>query len=129
MKNFALIVGGCAFLALMTQLVIAAQYRTSPEDSLRSTRACVPATGGGTTINCSNVASASSGALTANTRYWVSCTDASYLRWGSTAPTAQAGDIILPSGSWVEFMTNDSVKYVACLNVNIDAACYIQECM
>jgi hypothetical protein len=101
--------------------------RTSSEESLRWTRAGIPATGAATTINCSAAASASSGDLGANKRFWVFCTDASLLRFGTTAPTAAAGDMILPNGSWLEFSTPDSAFYLACKNVNVDAACYYLE--
>ncbi len=108
---------------------VATQYRTSVDESSRATRACVYATGAATPIDCSNAVSASSAVLTRGTRYNIMCTDDSYLRWGATAPTAAAGDMILYEGQWLEFLTaTDAATYVACKNVTLDKACYYVEC-
>lgn len=106
----------------------ATQYKTSVDESSRWTRACVFAAGAATTLDCSNVADADSGALTANTRYVLTCTDSTYVRFGSTAVTAAAGDMIVPNGTWLEFATSDSIRHLSVLNVNINAACYLLEC-
>jgi hypothetical protein len=117
-----------AAVVLVGVTTYATQYRTSVEESSRWTRACVFAAGAATTLNCSNVADADSGALTANTRYVLTCTDATYVRFGSAAVTAASGDMIVPSGAWLEFATTDSIKHLSVKNVNIDAACYLLEC-
>jgi hypothetical protein len=106
---------------------MATPLRTSAEEFYKLSRPGIPAVGAATTINCSNVASVSSADLGANKRFVIMCTDASYLRFGATAPTAAAGDMIIPNGSWYEFGTPDSAFYVACKNVTSDAACYYME--
>lgn len=84
----------------------------------------VPTAGAATLVDCSNVASAASGALSAGRTYWVYCNDDTYIRWGTAAPTAAAGDMILPSGDWLAFRTSSTILYYAVLNVNVDGACY-----
>ena len=121
----ALMFAAVAFAGLTAY---ATQFRTNVEESSRWTRACVFAAGAATTLNCSNVADADSGALTANTRYVLTCTDATYVRFGAAAVTAAAGDMIVPYGAWLEFATSDSIRHLSVLNVNSDAACYLLEC-
>jgi hypothetical protein len=129
MKNAVLISSAFIGVCLLVATYVGAIPNTSPALSLREfTRACVPAIGAATTIDCSNTTSVSSAILTQDSRYLLFCSDASYLRWGTTAPTAAAGDMIVPSGTWLDFATDAETRYVACKNVNSDAACYYIHC-
>jgi hypothetical protein len=107
-----------------------ATKKTNTVESTRMSRACVFPTGGWTTVDCSNVAAASSAALTANTRYVVQCTDDSYIAWGTaaTGQDADSSDGYVPDGSWLEFLTTDTIVYYSCLNINSDADCRHIEC-
>lgn len=116
-----------ALVAIGSVWAYGAQIKHVERISNDMARPPIPATGAATTIDCSAAASASSAALTVDTCYMISCTDDSYLRWGTSAPTAAAGDMILGSGDWLEFCTPSTDFYVACKNVNNDKACYYLE--
>lgn len=92
--------------------------------------ACAFPDGGWTIVNCSNAVAASSAALNQWSRYVVQCGVDSYIAWGDTsADAADANDGYLPSKSWLEFMTTDSVRYVSCLNIGSDSDCRYIECL
>lgn len=92
----------------------------------QATRAPIFDTGGWTLINCSNVAAARNGtALTTWRSYTITCSDDSYLAWGSVTVDADSGDGVIPNGAWLRFVVSPDTKYVSCLNVNADANCKI----
>jgi hypothetical protein len=91
------------------------------------TRSPVPVPGAWTAIACTNAVSASSSALNPDTRYWVVCGSDAYLRWGSSSATSTSSDAILPGGAWLEFTTDDSTLYLACLNVTTTSGCKVLE--
>lgn len=94
-------------------------------------RACAFPAGGWTIINCSNAAAASSAQLNAWSRYVVQCGVNSYIATGTaaTGQDADSSDGYLPAGSWLEFMTTDTIRYLSCLNIGSDSDCRIWECM
>ena len=96
----------------------------------RAARACLYPSGGWAIINCSNAAAASSAALTQWSRYVVQCGDDSYFATGTAASgqDADSSDGWLPSGAWLEFLTTDSIRYLSCLNKNVDSDCRLLEC-
>jgi hypothetical protein len=92
-------------------------------------RACLYPAGGWTTIDCSNAASATSSQLHQWSRYVIQCGDDSYIVTGTTASTtATTSAGWLPLGAWLDFITTDTVRYVACRNKNADSDCRILEC-
>ena len=121
-----------AALALVwaAHVATAAQIRTGREQSARSTRACIFPNGGWTTVDCSNVAAASSAALNPWSNYIVQCGDDSYLAPGTAASgqDADSSDGYLPEGEWLRLGTTDTVLYYSCLNINSDSDCRHIEC-
>ena len=118
-----------AAVLLVTLFVRAETNRTIPDESLRYTRACVPATGSATAVACTNLASASSGALTPWTRYIMDCeADDAWLVFGTSSATATSAGFMLPKKSWFEFLTTDTTKYVACLGATTTPTCKLLEC-
>ena len=101
----------------------------SPKMNENTERACIFPVGGWTIVNCSNVAAATSGALNKWSRYVIQCGDDSYLATGDeSTDVADANDGYLPSGAWLEFITTRDIRYISCLNVNVDSDCRIWEC-
>ena len=132
MRGFDNLASGIAVIwiciASTFAIAVAAQYKTSNEDSLRSTRACVFAAGAAAELACTTAADADSGALTANTRYVMYCDKSAYVRFGTAAVTAAAGDMVLYTGSWLEFGTSDSIRHVSVKNVDTTGSCHYLEC-
>jgi hypothetical protein len=126
MRNFILGFALC-LATLITAVVIAGTVEYPETRALNMRRACIPSSAA-VTVDCSAAASASSAELTQDSRVEIMCTDDSYLDFGSSAPTAASGDMILPSLAWYEFTTSSAVRYVACRNVNSDMACYYHIC-
>lgn len=131
MKNFLapifaaiLAVGAVAMAQSMSQNNLA-----SLPDSFaqQAQRAAIHPSGGWTTIDCSDSAAAASAELNAWSRYVIQCGDDSRIAWGLSTVEADANDGYLPEGAWYEFMTTDSIRYVSCLNVNVDSDCRIIE--
>lgn len=101
----------------------------SPVITEAGQRACVFPIGGWTIIDCSNAAAATSAQLNQFSRYVIQCGDDSYLATGDEATdVADTNDGWLPLGAWLEFMTTDRIRYVSCLNKNVDSDCRIWEC-
>jgi hypothetical protein len=94
-----------------------------------NTEACLFPIGGWTIVNCSAAAAAQSGALNVNSKYIVQCGDDSYIATGDQATDeADSSDGYLPEGAWLELRTSRSVRYISCLNVNVDSDCRYIEC-
>lgn len=92
--------------------------------------ACAFPIGGWTIVDCSAAAAAQSAQLNAWSRYVVQCGVSSYVAWGdASTDEADSSDGNLPAGSWLEFMTTDSVRYFSCLNIGSDSDCRIIECL
>ena len=134
MIRFSSLLAGFALatLAISAHMVLASTRtdqlfgtRTTHGDN---TRACVPKAGAATAIACTASASASSGALTADSRYLIQCEHDAYLVWGTSAATATSSGFIIPRRVAFDFATDDTVLYVACLNVDSDGACRYIEC-
>lgn len=123
------VIGICA--AIGTRMADAATVRTGNQGqlALELTRAPAYATGAWTAINPTNVAAASSAALTVGSRYVLQCFDDTYIRFGDAASgqDATSSNGYLPMGAWLDFSVLDSVKYVSVLNKNIDSICYLLE--
>jgi hypothetical protein len=92
------------------------------------TRACAFQPGAATAISCTTASSASSGALNSWSRYVIQCADNTYLRWGVAAISSTSADLYVPAGVWLEFITTDTLKFVACLNISSSVGCKILEC-
>lgn len=101
-----------------------------PDLNAQSGRPCIMPSGGWTIINCSNAAAASSAQLNAYGRYVMQCGDDSYLAAGTaaTGQDADSSDGWIPSGAWFEFLTTDTVRFMSCLNKNLDSDCRYFEC-
>jgi len=120
-------IGGVAIGQTSAQHSLA---RVSASMTEQAQRPCIFPAGGWTTVDCSNVAAASSAALNKWSRYIVQCTDDSYIATGTAASgqDADSSDGYLPEGSWLELMTTDSIIYYSCLNINGDNDCRHIEC-
>ena len=129
----ALVVVGLA-VALTVEAQSMGQHGQAPlgtQIAEQSTRACVYPVGGAVTINCSNAAAASSAQLVAWARYVMQCGDDSYWATGAaaTGADADANDLWLPEGAYMDFFTTSSVRYMSCLNKTEDSDCRIVRCM
>lgn len=101
----------------------------SPGFTQNASRACKFPIDGWTIINCSNVAAATSAELNDWSRYVIQCGDDSYIATGDeSTDVADTNDGYLPEGSWLEFITDRDVRYISCLNINVDSDCRIWEC-
>ncbi len=107
-----------------------APVHTDTAESTRYSRACAFASGGWVTIDSSNAAAVYSAELTVNTRYVLQCFDETYVAFttAGSGQDADSSDGTIPSKSWLEFMTTDTVKWVSVRNVNSDSVCRIIEC-
>lgn len=95
-----------------------------------ASRACLFPVGGWTKVDCSAAAAAQSGQLNAWSRYVVQCRSDSYIAWGDEATDeADSNDGFLPTGSWLEFLTDGTSRYLSCLNVSSDTDCRYIECL
>jgi hypothetical protein len=128
------LVGGIAIAAsLMVGGTILAGDRTlfgTRSATGENTRACVMHAAS-TPIACTTAASASSSALNVNSRYLIQCGDDSYVTAGTSSPTASATSytFIAPKWAIVDFATDDSAQYMACLNINSSTGCRVWECL
>lgn len=121
-----LAVGSYAVAQSMQQHSLA---RLTPDLTQQAQRACVYPIGGWAIVNCSNAAAATSAQLNAWSRYVIQCGDDSYIATGDqVTDSADANDGWLPLGAWLEFMTTDSIRYISCLNKNVDSDCRLWEC-
>jgi len=138
MKSTASFITGVVLTAvLLTVGIVSAQTQQhsslqdfSPAQTAGASKACMFPDGGWTIVDCSNSAAASSAQLNRNSRYVVQCGDDSYIATGDTAASddADSSDGWVPSGAWAEFMTDYSVRYLSCLNKNVDSDCRYIEC-
>lgn len=105
------------------------QAPTPMDLSLQATRACMYTAGGWTIVDCSNAAAAQSAQLVSWARYVIQCGDDSYIAWGDDATDeADSNDAWVPLGAWTDWFTSDTVRYVSCLNKNVDSDCRIIRC-
>ncbi len=117
---------------VLAGMVIASPKRTNAVESARLTRACWFPIGGWTEIDCSGGAEGNVTALTAATRYVAQCVGNSHVAWGdATNDDADADDGYLPGGEWLEFLTDETVKWFSCDSAVGEGGagkCYIIEC-
>lgn len=100
-----------------------------PEMTQQAQRDCLFADGGWVIVDCSAAAAASSSALTAWSRYIVQCRSDSYVAWADVSTdNADANDGYLPTGTWLPFMTDGTIRFFSCLNVTSDTDCRLIEC-
>lgn len=92
--------------------------------------ACAFPIGGWVIVNPDTSTAASSSALNKMSRYVAQCRVDSYIAFGDeSTDAADANDGYLPQGTWLEFVTTDSVRYVSFLNIGSDSDCRIIECL
>jgi hypothetical protein len=100
-----------------------------PKLATQLARDCIFPIGGWTTIDCSAAAAATSGQLSAWSRYVIQCGDDSYIATGDEATdVADSNDGYLAEGAWLPFITTGTVRYMSCLNINVDSDCRYWEC-
>jgi hypothetical protein len=126
---FALAVLGIATTARAASESDSPLRELAPPTTAGATRACRFTPGGWTIIDCSAAAAASSAQLNAWTRYVIQCGDDSYFATGTaTGQAADTNDGWIPSGAWLEFMTDATIRFVSVRNKNSDSDCRIMEC-
>lgn len=124
--GIALAITGAAYAASQAQPSLASlsgAYLANTE------RSCLFPPGGWAIVDCSAAAAATSSALNPWSRYVVQCLSDSYVAIGDEATdAADANDGYLPTGAWLEFLTDGTGLYFTCLNRADDTDCRLMEC-
>lgn len=121
--------GGYVYGQAMTQHNLA----KLPSDlTQQAQRACIFPAGGAAEVDCS-AGAAYSAQLNAWSRYIVQCTAGA--QWTTTTVSsgadADAADLYLPTGEWLEFMTTNTIRYFSCdssVGIAGGGKCYYIEC-
>lgn len=117
----------CLFIALLSAAAYGLPSAT-PSATTAALQACTPVAGAAEEITATTGASDASAALTQLKVYYMKCDTEAYVRWGSTAPTAAAGDFKLPADTVLPFATTVATRYVAAKSVSVSGSCWIIAC-
>jgi hypothetical protein len=129
-KEYGLIVAAIIITVLIGLKAAHGQvFNYSEQEAMNRTRACLPADAAPATVSLSNVSAASS-QLSANTVYYLVSTADTYIRFGSSAPTATTSHFLLTQRTYFPFVTGtqSGVRYVAGILASGTGTLYILKC-
>jgi hypothetical protein len=102
---------------------------TGSKFTANTSRPCMFAAGGWTTIDSDNSGANLSGAMTTWSTYVIQCTSDAYIAWGGATAAADSSDAWIAAGAWVRFITTDDSNYVSVLNTtHATNDCHYIEC-